>query len=395
VPRPFPTDLPSPSPELAAHADAVERHIVARIESAGGQIPFAEYMRLALYAPGLGYYSAGARKFGAAGDFTTAPERSQLFSRVVARQCGEVLATIGGGDILELGGGTGAMAAEVLCELAAGGQLPGRYRIMEVSADLRERQRATLVARAPALLDRLEWLDSLDALQMDGVILGNEVLDALPVERFRIDGERILQQVVGAEAGGLTLDWAEAPAVLSDAVRAIEADLGRRLADAYVSEVSLGAAGWLAGVAAVLSRGAVLLSDYGYGRRDYYAPERSAGTLMCHYRQHAHEDPLLLPGAQDITAWVDFTRVAEALDAAGLGYLGFTNQAQFLLAGGLADLAAPALEAGGRGAIELSAEVKTLTLPGEMGERFRFIGFGRGIDRPPSGFTARDFGTQL
>ena len=152
---------------------------------------------------------------------------------------------------------------------------------------------------------------------------------------------------------------------------------------------------WLATVAAALSRGVVLLSDYGYGRRDFYSPDRSAGTLLCHYRQHAHADPLLLPGAQDITAWVDFTAVAEALDAAGLAYLGFTNQAQFLLAGGLAELAAPVLQAGGRAALELSAEVKTLTLPGEMGERFRFIGFGRGVDRPPSGLTARDFGTQL
>ena len=198
-----------------------------------------------------------------------------------------------------------------------------------------------------------------------------------------------------ADARGLTLDWLDAPAALIDAVRAIEAELGRALDDGYVSEVSLGAAGWLGTVAAALSRGVVLLSDYGYGRRDFYSPDRTAGTLMCHYRQHAHADPLLLPGAQDITAWVDFTAVAEALDAAGLAYLGFTNQAQFLLAGGLAELAAPALQAGGRAALELSAEIKTLTLPGEMGERFRFIGFGRGVDRPPSGLTARDFGTQL
>ena len=189
--RPFPADLPPPSPDVAEHAEAVTRHITGRIEAAGGQIAFSEYMRLALYAPGLGYYSAGARKFGEAGDFTTAPEISPLFSRVLAGQCAEILAGLGGGDVLELGAGTGAMAAGMLCELAARGELPGRYRIMEVSADLRERQRAAIAARAPALLDRVEWLDSLDALRMQGVVVGNEVLDALPVERFRIDGARV------------------------------------------------------------------------------------------------------------------------------------------------------------------------------------------------------------
>lgn len=379
-------ELPEPAPDAQAHSRRVAEHIRAAIRAAGGMIPFSRYMDLALYAPGLGYYSAGARKFGAAGDFITAPELSSLFSRCLARQCAEVLAEVPQGSILELGAGSGVMAADVLQELQALGALPAEYLILEVSADLKERQRQTLISKAAGLFSRVRWLDELPT-KFSGVIVGNEVLDALPVERFLKRPGGFDEYCVREEGESLT--WSTRPAgeQLAAVLAAFETTLAEPLKPGYVSEINLSVMPLVSSLAAALERGALLLMDYGYPRAAYYHAERSMGTLMCHYRQRAHDDPFFYPGLQDITAHVDFTAVAEAGTASGLDLAGYTTQAHFLMALGVAGLAGADMRA--------AQQVKLLTLPEEMGERFKAIGFSKGIEADLSGFALRDLSRSL
>ena len=384
--RQTPADLPLPASDALAHSARLAQRIHTAIQEAGGAIPFSRYMELALYAPGLGYYSAGARKFGAAGDFVTAPEISSLFSRCLARQCAEVLEEIGGGSVLELGAGSGVMAADILLELQALERLPEEYLILEVSAELKERQRQTLAAKATALASRVHWLEALPE-RFTGVILGNEVLDALPVERFLKRPGGFDEYCVRAEGEGFTWDTRPAGAQLAATLDAFETTLSQPLASGYVSEISLGVMPLISTLATALTRGALLFMDYGYPRNAYYHPERSMGTLMCHYRQRAHDDPFLYPGLQDITAHVDFTAVAEAGTSAGLELAGYTTQAHFLMALGIAGLSGADMRA--------AQQVKLLTLPEEMGERFKAIGFSRGLARELSGFALRDLSRTL
>ena len=382
------SELPGLAPEEAAHSARLEHRIREEIERAGGWIGFARYMQLALYEPGLGYYSAGARKLGAAGDFVTAPEVAPVFSRCLAVQCEEVLRALGGGDVLELGAGSGVMAADLLQELARRGVLPGRYLILDVSADLRERQRATLEATVPGIMDRIEWLDRWPD-GFSGVVVANEVLDAMPVERFVVRGGAVHALGVTWQLG--RLQWSEAPAgaALAEAARAIEHDTGG-WPDGYASEVNLGLAGWFAALAASLERGVLLFVDYGLPRRELYAPERRDGTLLCHFRHRFHADPFVHPGLQDITAWVDFTAVAEAAAAAGLGVAGYTTQAHFLIGSGLGGFLADVADLDVVSRVNLSRQAMVLTLPGEMGERFKAIALAKGYDAPLCGFAARD-----
>ncbi|MBC8028460.1 MAG: SAM-dependent methyltransferase, partial [Steroidobacteraceae bacterium] len=326
------TTLPELSADERAHSERVAEHIRAFIRAQGGTIGFDAYMRMALYAPGLGYYSAGATKLGAGGDFVTAPEISDLFSRCLARQTADVLRDTGG-DVLELGAGSGRMAADVLTELATMECLPGKYRILEVSADLAERQRARIAQLPPELKDRVEWLDRWPERQMRGVVLANEVLDAMPVERFVLHSREggIDVRALGVGERGDGFEWRERSptAELMHAVADIVEALPAPLPDGYVSEVCLSFHPWVASVAQVLEQGVALLVDYGLPRSQLYHPERSSGTLRCHFRHRAHDDPFVHVGLQDITAWVDFTRVAEAADDAGLEVMGFATQAAF------------------------------------------------------------------
>ena len=400
--------LPAPDPVAAAHSARLVDLLRATIADAGGAISFARFMDLALYAPGLGYYRAGARKFGPGGDFVTAPELSPLFSRCLARQCQEILAALGGGQILELGAGSGVMAADLLLELRALNALPERYAILELSGELRDRQRQTLARRAPEVLDRVVWLDQPPEPEFCGVVLGNEVLDALPVERFCITAHGSRRLMVRWTDAGLA--WAEGdedPAVTA-AIAGIEADLGGRLPEDYRSEYIPHLQDWLRTIAEPLAAGALLFVDYGYPRRAYYHPERTTGTLLCHYRHRAHDDPLILPGLQDITASVDFTAVAQAARAVGLDVAGYTRQNYFMFGCGLMDLLAdqippnPPLEKGGGEAggissptdtvryLEQARQVKLLTLPGEMGDRFQAIALTRNLTLPLRGFAFRD-----
>ena len=383
-------ELPELSPQEAEHSARLAARIHEVIGEAGGWIGFERFMTLALYEPGLGYYSAGAHKFGAAGDFVTAPEVAPVFSRCVAAQCQEILRELGvGAVLLELGAGSGVMAATLLAELERCHALPSEYWILDVSADLRERQRQTLAAAVPQLLARVRWLDALPD-SFSGVIVANEVLDALPVERFSIRDEQV--NAVGvAEQRGI-LQWSERPsrAELGAAVRRIEADIERELPDGYVSEVCLGLAPWLHSLAERLVRGVMLFVDYGLPRREYYSVERRDGTLLCHFRHRFHDDPFTRLGLQDITAWVDFTAVAEAAQASGMEVAGFTTQAHFLIGCGIGAFVADveALDVAER--VNLSRQIMVLTLPAEMGERFKVIGLTKGYDAPLSGFTTRD-----
>lgn len=383
-----PSTLPKPDLESAAHSQKCADYIRVRIADAGGSISFAEYMQHALYAPGLGYYAAGAIKFGADGDFVTAPEVSPLFSYVVARQCAAVLAQLDGGDIIEFGAGSGRLAVDVLTKLDELGALPDHYRILEVSADLKQRQEQLLRAECAAYLHRVEWIDAIPE-RHTGVIIANEVLDALPVERF-VRRESVHQLRVGIKNDGFEILEGIAPPELVAAIAAIEADMGMRLPYGFVSEVSLAAPGWVADVIAGLQEGVALLFDYGVSRREYYAPDRSDGWLRCHFRHHAHNDALLLPGIQDITAWVDFTAIAAAAMTAGADIVGYVNQAQFLMNGGLQDELKNMMQYPAERQIELLGQVKLLTLPAEMGENFKCLGISRGNISQPSAFAAAD-----
>jgi SAM-dependent MidA family methyltransferase len=386
--------LPEPTLVARAHSVRLAALIGDEIAAAGGLLPFDRFMELALYAPGLGYYSAGAARVGAAGDFVTAPELTPLFARCIAAQAEELLARLDGGEILELGAGRGTLAADLLLELERRGALPERYRILEVSGALRAEQRTQLASRAGHLLERVAWLERLPEPGVRGLVLANEVADALPVSRFRISVDGCEEECVTSwPAGhGFASGWRPAQGPLSAAVDALQAEVGI-LPPGYRSELCLRAGLWLAALAGSLAAGALLLIDYGYPRREYYHPQRGDGTLLCHYRHHAHPDPLRLVGLQDITAHVDFTALAEAGHAAGLAVAGYTSQAHFLLGCGIDALLDDAGDAVAR--LAQARAVKTLVLPGEMGERFQALLLTRGIDGPFRGFAGRDLRGRL
>ena len=377
----IPLPLPEPGADALAHSDRLLAAIRHEIVASGGAIAFSRFMELALYAPGLGYYSAGATKFGAAGDFITAPELGPLFGRCLGSALAPVLAELGAGaDLLELGGGSGAFAAALLPRLAELGALPARYRLLEPSADLRQRQRARLAEELPAaLFERVDWLDALPDAPWRGVLFANEVLDALPATRFCLRGGEVMEEHVGLDDGGRLrrLDR-PADALLTAAVRHLERQLGREFADGYRSEVLVQLPYWMQAVGGALETGLMLFVDYGYPRAEYYLPQRTDGTLVCHYRHRAHDDPFFLPGLQDITAFVDFTAVAEAGHAAGFELAGYSSQAMFLLGNGLEQ----ALQEGADDALSMhrrAEQARRLVLPGEMGDRFKAIGLQRGI----------------
>lgn len=384
------------SVDEAQHAERLRHAIAADIAAADGWISFERYMELALYAPGLGYYSAGAHKLGAGGDFTTAPEVSSLFGACVARQCAEVLSELGHGSVLEVGAGTGRLAVDVLARLEGLGSLPVHYFILEVSADLRERQRSLLRTALPHLIDRVMWLDVLPA-PFDGVILANEVLDALPVARFRY--------LAGAyEELGVGFDGQEFVAVARPAGPAMSENCRRLVPgtnepsdswDGYVSEYCPTLQPWSMSIAASLNRGAILWMDYGLPRAQYYLAERHEGTLLCHFRQRAHDDPFLYPGLQDITAWVDFSSLAEAGHAAHFEVAGFTTQAFFLAGLGIDDEMHRIAGTDANCFARLANQARRLMLPGEMGERFKAMAWQRGFDRPLSGFALQDLRHRL
>lgn len=383
--RPRPAELPEPDDRALAVSRKLLELIRQTIVQAGGRIPFDHFMELALYAPGLGYYVAGSRKFGEAGDFVTAPEVSPLFAQCLANQAKEVLSTLERGDILEFGAGSGVLAADMLAQLERLDTLPERYLILELSPDLRQRQQETLSQRVPELLPRVHWLELMPS-DLSGLVVANELLDAMPVSRFRIGQVGIEESFVVWDGDGLKESFASAQTPgLTEAVSKVNDDVGG-LAPGYLSEVNLRQGAWLQELARVLNSGAVLLVDYGYPRAEYYHPQRSSGTLMCHYRHRAHPDPFRWVGLQDITSHVDFSAAAEKGVEAGLALAGYTTQAHFLMANGLDQMVAASDPNDLARHMELVQGVKRLTLPSEMGERFKVLGLTKRLSQALSGF---------
>jgi len=385
-----------PAKRELALDEAQERHgarmrelLAACISEASGWVSFERFMELALYAPGLGYYSAGAHKLGAGGDFTTAPEISRLFGACVARQCAEVLSALGKGSILEVGAGSGRLAADVLSRLETLGRLPERYWILDVSADLRERQRGHLSRSVPHLASRVRWLDEPPAEPFEGVILANEVLDALPVARFRWYHDRVEELGVAYEDGEFVLRPRPASPAVTEACRRLS-KAGGAWEDGYESEFCPRLAAFTHSVTRNLRAGAALWLDYGLPRSQYYLPQRREGTLLCHFRHRAHADPFLHPGLQDMTAWVDYTSLAEASRSAGFALVGFTTQSYFLA--GLAVEQEMQFIAGNDADeyARLANQARRLMMPGEMGESFKAMAWARGLDMRPSGFSLQD-----
>ena len=380
-PRPSPS-LPPPDPDALAHSERLAAHIRQVLDQAGGWIPFRRYMELALYAPGLGYYAAGAAKLGAAGDFVTAPEMTPLFGRTLARTAAAVLAQTGG-DVLELGAGSDRLASDLLLELERLDSLPARYRILEVSPDLRQRQRQLIGERAAHLLDRVEWLDALPA-SCSGLVLGNEVLDALPVHLIHWRGDEILERGVAWGRGGPA--WQDRPLAVGELARTAAA---LPVTGDYLSEVCPAAPALVASLAQGLERGLLLFVDYGFPVTEYYHPQRHMGTLKVHYRHHSLDDPFFLPGLADITAHVDFSAVARAGTEAGLDLAGYTSQANFLMDAGLLDLMLE-MEPMTPAYLRAASEVQKLLQPTEMGELFKVIALGRGLAGELPGFRRGD-----
>ncbi|MFZ2268179.1 MAG: SAM-dependent methyltransferase [Azonexus sp.] len=384
-------NLPQPSADAQAHSLRLLVALRGEIAAAGGWLSFARFMEQLLYAPGLGYYTAGARKFGTAGDFVTAPGMTALFGQALARQVAQIMAA-SAPAVLEIGAGTGRLAADLLLELERLGSLPETYQILDLSADLRERQQQTLATAAPHLLPRVEWLDSLPA-SFSGVVLGNELLDAMPAEIVAWRENGIFERGVALDAAG-AFAWAERPA--SGALLAAASEIGEQcqLPPGFESEISLAVRSWMAEWGHRLQAGALLLLDYGFPRREFYHQQRARGTLMCHYRHHAHPDPFYLPGLQDVTVHVDFTAVIAAAHGSGLDLLGYTSQGQFLLNCGILDRLAE-LPIDTPEYVRAAGAVGKLLMPHEMGELFKVIAIGRGLDETLCGFSTGEQSRRL
>jgi len=391
----MPDALPPLSPEQAGHSARVQARVRALIATGGGWLPFSRFMDAALYAPGLGYYMAGQARFGAGGDFVTAPELSPLFARCLAHQVAELLERTGGGDIVEYGAGSGALAADLLQALAAREARPRRYRIIELSAPLRALQRERLQQHS-ALGTQLEWLDGPPAGQWQGVVIANEVLDAMPVDRFMTTAAGCL--AIGVSDSGEGFGWQSRPAdaALAESVARLVAGLPEPLPSGYQSEWRPMLPAWIAAATATLSRGAMLIVDYGLPCAQYYHASRDGGTLCGFFRHRRVEDVFARVGLQDLTAWVDFSAVADAGRACGLELAGFSTQAHFLISLGIdRELVAACAHAGPRERHALEQGTATLLLPGEMGERFKVMAFARGIAGPFTGFSFRDLSGSL
>ncbi|WP_342316273.1 SAM-dependent methyltransferase [Lysobacter sp. FW306-1B-D06B] len=380
--------LPAPDADALTHSARLSELIRAQIAEHGGAIPFSRFMELALYAPGLGYYSAGASKFGESGDFVTAPEIGPIFAACVAQSVAPVFQQLAAGAepsssrFLELGGGTGAFAEVALKRLMELDALPDRYCILEPSAQLRHRQRERLQERlVPPLFELVEWLDGPFNDDWDGVLFANEVIDALPTPRFAMEVGEVYEEHVAIEGGQFVRVLRPADAFLANAVRHVERQLGREFEHGYRSEALPQLPYWVQAVSGGMRNGALLFVDYGYPRGEFYQPDRNDGTLRAFYRHRMHGEPLLWPGLQDLTASVDFTALAEAGVSAGFDFAGYCSQASFLLGNGLAGVLERIERIEDEGErLKRTQEVKRLTLPSEMGERFQVMGFEKGVE---------------
>jgi SAM-dependent MidA family methyltransferase len=381
--------LPIPPAQAQTQSEQLQSRIRNTIHAQNDWIDFATFMHMALYTPNLGYYSGGAKKFGIGGDFVTAPEISPLFARALAKQVAQVL-TATQGDVLELGAGTGKLAADLLLALNVLEVLPQHYYILEVSDYLRELQRENLRLWLPeALLNRVVWLDALPS-QIRGMVLGNEVLDAIPVHLVGKQAGVLIERGVSwqddlGQQGHLV--WQDQPLTMG---ALFETVTKLDFPDNYMTEVAPAATGLMLSLADRLEYGVICWVDYGFGAREYYHPQRSTGTLMCHYQHYAHSDPLIYLGLQDITAHVDFTAIAEAAVSRQLAVMGYVNQASFLINCGILDLLAEVSPSDMATYAPMVSAVQKLLSPAEMGELFKVMLLGKGMQMPLIGATQGD-----
>ena len=381
------TTLPTPSTDAKKHSEQLTSLIRHTIEEASGWVDFFQFMQLALYAPSLGYYSAGSQKFGdskkSGGDFVTAPEISPLFAQTISRQIEQVLQEIDG-DILELGAGTGKLAADVLLTLARLNRLPSKYFILEVSNHLRQVQLETLQKKLPAdLMQRVEWLNELPT-KFEGVVMANEVLDAIPVHIVHVEKQGLSERGVAWRDGFI---WQDKVTTRRDL---LVAAAKQHLAEGYITEFCPAASGLIASLAHMLQHGIILMIDYGFSAREYYHPQRNQGTLMCHYQHYAHTEPLINVGLQDITAHVDFTSIAYAGVNHGLTLSGFCSQAQFLMNCGILEIMSQVSPQNMASYVPLAAAAQKLLSPAEMGDLFKVIAFSKNLEEPLIGFANGD-----
>lgn len=389
--------LPSPADLALQHSHALQTVIRARIKAAGGWISFADFMQAALYTPGMGYYTGGATKFGQAGDFVTAPEMSSLFGKTLAQQSAQIFGSTGHSDMLEFGAGSGKLALDLLLELEQLACLPKRYFILEVSADLQQRQHELFKKYAPHLLSSVQWLTRLPN-EFNGLMLANEVLDAMPVHLVVWQDHHLYER--GVTWSQHAFEWQERPLLtgelfeiaqaLAPCKHAMDHDSLR-----YFSEISLANRHFMRSLAQILRRGVILLIDYGFGQNEYYHPQRSQGTLMCHYRHRVHDDPFYLPGLQDITSHVDFSAITHAALTENLQLLGYTNQAHFLINSGITEILSRTPADHPQQFLPLANQLQRLVSPAEMGELFKVIAFGKQIEQPLRGFSRGDLSRLL
>ena len=386
-------ELPLPSDVAQLHSEQLILLIKNEIDNNNGAISFQRYMELALYAPGLGYYAAGSSKLGEEGDFVTAPEVSSLFSQSLANA---LLPALNNEDIiLEVGAGRGRMAADILLYLMQQDKLPKEYWILELSADLRERQQKTIATIIPEFIDKIKWLDELPR-NFSGVVVANELLDAMPVQLFQKTDNDINEiKVVWLDDRFAFQFQSSFDERLVHRVKNIETTLEREFDAGYLSEINFAAEDWIKSIAENLQQGVIILIDYGFPQHEYYHAQRNQGTLMCHYRHRSHPDAFVYPGLQDITAHVDFTSMADAALDTGMSVIGYTNQANFLMGAGILEFAALNEERDTQQQMEIAAQVKKLTLPHEMGELFKVIGFSKNCDAVLPAFEFHDMRNSL
>ncbi|TFH12541.1 MAG: class I SAM-dependent methyltransferase [Nitrosomonadales bacterium] len=385
--------LPTPTEFAFQHSRAVQEMICREITTAEGWISFARYMELAIYAPGMGYYCGGSAKFGCAGDFVTAPEISSLFGRAIAQQAAQVIEGISEdrGDILEFGAGTGKLSLDLLLELENLERVPQHYFILEVSGELREQQNKLFEKFAPHLLSRVRWLENLPT-KFKGLILANEVLDAMPVHLVAWRGNSLFER--GVAWNGMAFEWSDRILAEGELFK-IAQELIPQInlannSDIYISEINLSTRGFMRSLAGILQQGAIVLIDYGFGCNEYYHAQRNRGTLMCHYRHHAHEDPFYFPGIQDITSHVDFTAIADVATGEGLELLGYTSQAHFLINCGITEILARIPAENTSYFLPMANQLQKLVSPTEMGELFKVIALGKSFQQPLVGFSSGD-----
>ena len=386
--------LPAPDESAFQHSCAVKNMICSEITTAGGWIPFTRYMELAIYSPGMGYYCSGTTKFGCAGDFVTAPEVSSLFGRAIAQQATQIIEGVGEdiGDILEFGAGTGKLALDILLELENLNRLPQHYFILEVSGELQEQQNKLLKRFAPHLLSRVQWLENLPT-KFKGLILANEVLDAMPVHLVVWRDNSLFER--GVVWNGKRFEWSDRLLVEGELFKIAQEIIPRvsfnnNNIDTYISEINLSVRGFIRSLANILQKGTIVLIDYGFGRNEYYHYQRSRGTLMCHYRHHAHDDPFYFPGLQDITSHVDFTAITDVATGEGLELLGYASQAQFLINCGITEILAQIPVENTGDYLPMSNQVQKLVSPAEMGELFKVIALGKDTQQSLIGFSNGD-----